>query len=151
MTNKLFENFLDCPAAYEAAERFWADLVENVTRELGQTGEWPRWIDLHYADGTRMEKDGNPIYDGRSQRLDRGFVVIQHTPVGDDVELAAWLKHYDEEFETLPRDELVINTSLSTESAALARRLLREWMTPTTTPSKMLDLIHAVGASGGSE
>ncbi len=61
-----------------------------------QRGEWSRWIPLTTPDGTPIELDGSPIFDRRNVRLDRAFRIIQHALVGNDVELAAWLKHDEE-------------------------------------------------------
>jgi hypothetical protein len=142
MIHRLFENFLDDSEQYEAAVRYWEQLVWEIAESLGQRGEWQRWVPRHYADGTPFELDGNPIYDGRSQKLNRAFRIIQHRPVGDELEIAAWLKSYEEEYVDLPRDELVINLSLSLESAQMAQVLLRKWMTPTTTEDEMQSFIN---------
>lgn len=141
MTHKLFEDFLNDPGEYEACELFWKQLVQDVAESLGQTGEWQPWIPRYYGDGiTPMEQDGNPIFDGRSQKLNRAFRIIQQPTVSDEVEIAAWLNH-EEEYIELPRDEMVINLCLSQEAAELARTLLRYWMTPTTSKEDMESFI----------
>ena len=142
MVNKLFESFLIDAEQYQACERYWAELISNITKSLGQTGEWARWIPRHYADGTPFDLDGNPIFDGRSEKLNRAFRIIQHPAVGDDIEIAAWIKSYEAEYSDLPRDELVINLSLSEGSAELSRALLQKWMMPETTMSEMMSFIR---------
>ncbi len=132
----LFPDFLDNDASYEAVVSFWDRLVTTVERSVGQDDEWGRWIPLHYADGvTPIDTPGNSIFDGLSQRLDRAFRIIQHRPTGDEPELSAWIKTYetfDDEPTLLPTSELVLNLSLSDESAQAAETLLRTWMTPET-------------------
>jgi hypothetical protein len=142
MAQKLFESFLDDPEQYRAAEQYWATLVADVANSMNQTNEWRQWIPREYADGTPMEPDGNPIFDGRSEKLNRAFRIMQHRPVGDDVEIVAWVKSYEPEYSDLPHDELVINLSLSQESANLARLLLQEWMRAETTPEYMTSFIR---------
>jgi hypothetical protein len=144
MVRKLYENFLDDRKQYKACEGFWEQLVQNIAESLGQTGEWQRWIPRQYADGTPFELDGNPIFDGRSQKLNRAFRIIQHCAAGNELEIAAWLNSYEEEYTDLPRHELVINMSLSQESAQLAEVLLRKWMTPTTTTDDMQAFITKI-------
>jgi hypothetical protein len=142
----LFPDFLESADSYDAAVAFWDRLVSDVERSLGQQDEWGRWIPLHYADGvTPMQKDGNPIFDGYSQALGRAFRIIQQPPESDGLEIAAWIKTYDLEGETtlLPASELVLNLSLSDESAEVARALLRSWMKPEITPSAMKTVIDA--------
>ena len=126
MVHKLFESFLDDKDEYSACERYWESLVSRLEKALDQEGQWPRWIARTYADGSSMEPDGNPMFDGRSDSLNRAFTIIQHVPAGNEVEIAAWVKAYEPEYSDLPNEELVINLSLSEESAALARNLLRE-------------------------
>jgi hypothetical protein len=142
MVNRLFESFLDSEDQYRACERYWERLVCDIAASLGQVGEWPRWMPRQYADGTAMELDGNPIFDGRSKRLERAFTIIQHRAMGDEVEIAGWLKTYEPEYSDLPRHELVLNLSLSEESAALARKLIWKWMSPATTADEMVEFVR---------
>lgn len=141
MIHPLFQNFLDSTEEYKACEIYWEQLVNDIAQSLGQPGEWPRWIPRTYADGTPLDSDGNPIFDGWSERLDRAFRIIQHPATSNEVEISAWLKSYEEEYTDLPRDELVINLSLSQESAQLAESLLHLWMVPTTTTDEMQSFI----------
>jgi len=125
----LFSDFLENPDSYEAAVAFWDRLVTDIERSLGQEDEWGPWIPRHYGDGvTPMGRDGTPIFDGYSQALGRAFRITQHRPAFDSVEILAWIKIYDLEGETtlLPDSELVLNLSLSDESAEAARALLSE-------------------------
>jgi hypothetical protein len=137
VVHKLFGDFLETPEAYHACEQYWEQLVREIAVSLAQAGEWERWIPRHFANGTPFELDGNPIFDARSKKLNRAFRIIQHRPEKDELEIAAWIKTYEEEYIDLPRAELVINLSLSQESADVARRLLVLWMTPTTTVDEM--------------
>ena len=89
---------------------------------------------------------GNPIFDARSERLDRAVRIIQQPAVGDGVEVAAWVAVYEAEFDEMPRAELFLNLSLSEESAALAKEALRKWMTPSTSVAEMNDFIRAATA-----
>lgn len=142
MVQKLFESFLDSEAGYLACEGYWETLVYEISESLAQTNEWRRWIPREYANGTVMGLEGNPMFDGRSDRLNRAFTIIQHRPTGDGLEIAAWLKSYEPEYTDLPGHELVLNLSLSEESAALARTLLRKWMSPDTTFDEMAEFVR---------
>jgi len=137
----LYENFLLDSNEYAAAEEHWRQLVTKVAASSGQSGEWVPWIPRHHPNGRAIERDGNPIYDGRSFRLNRAFRIIQHERSKDQLEFAAWLKAYEEEFTDLPRQELVISLSLSSESSNLAQIVLAEWMAPATTNESMQSFI----------
>ena len=90
-----------------------------------------------------MERDGNPIFDGRNYDLDRGFRVIQSPPhEPGDISIGAWVKHDVDAPTVLPRDELVIHLCLSEESAKIAESLLATWMEPSTTGQEMKDFIY---------
>jgi hypothetical protein len=144
MVHKLYELFLDELPVYRACERFWEQLSTNISNSIGSVADWHPWIPRSYAKGTPMELDGNPIWDGRSNQLDRAYRIIQGRAVGDTLEIAAWLKGYEEEYTEMPRYELVISLALSQESANLADALLRKWMTPETTPEDMQEFIAEI-------
>jgi hypothetical protein len=139
MVRRLFETFLEDPEQYRAAEQYWEALVADVAESMNQANEWRQWFPRGYADGRPFppELRGNPISDGRSDALNRGFKIIQMRPVSQDVEIAAWVSSYAPEDTDLPRHELVINLTLTQESADLARLLLQKWMDPETTPEDM--------------
>jgi hypothetical protein len=137
MVHKLFEDFLDSAETYKACERYWELLARDVEESLNQAGEWKRWLVRQYPDGTLVEMDGNPIYDARSRKINRAFRVIQHRPVSDDLEIAAWLESNSKEYPEVPSEELVFNLSLSEESGQIARKLLAMWMMPNTTAEAM--------------
>lgn len=141
MARRLFESFLEDPGQYRAVEQYWKTLVADVAESMNQANEWYRWIPQRYPHGIPLEEPGNPIFDGRSDRLNRAFRIIQQGPPSDDVEIAAWITSYPEDTD-LPRHELVINLGLTQEAADLARLLLREWMRPETTPDDMEDFIY---------
>jgi hypothetical protein len=64
-----------------------------------------------------------------------------HPASAGEPEISAWLKHYEEEYDELPRDELVIGLGLTDETARLAEALLRAWMKLETTPADMRAVI----------
>lgn len=142
MVHKLFEDFIDNAEMYKACEQYWERLVRDVEESLNQTGEWERWLIRQYPDGTPVEMNGNPIYDGRSRQINRAFRVLQHRPVSDDLEIAAWLERNGEGYPEIPSAELVFNLSLSEESGQMARRLLSMWMTPNITAEEMRQFIR---------
>jgi len=148
MVRMMFPDFLDDMQSYEACRRYWEELVQNVAASVDPTDAWLPWISRHYADGvTPIELSENPIADGRSQKMNRAFKVLQHPPVEDELELVAWLTPYEEEYPDFP-EELTMKMSLSDESGELSRTLLREWMTPSTTYDDMKTFIRLSGAGG---
>jgi hypothetical protein len=144
MIHRMREHFLERAEDYDASVQNWTTLVERIADSLGQRGEWPPWIPRTSPNGAPLERDGNPIYDGRSAPLDRAFRIIQQAPVSEDIEMSAWLSHCEPEYPDLPGDELVLNLSLSEESSKLAEVLLHKWMLPETTSEAMSAFIEAI-------
>lgn len=136
MANHLLTGFLESEGQYGQAQEFWRKMVDDEARHVGQAGEWVSWRPQTFADGvTAQPRDGNPIYDARSERLSRALQVIQSPPESDDVELALWFGTFDysESGGPGPTIELTLNLSLSEESAAIARQLVGMWMDPRVT------------------
>lgn len=143
MARILYENFLSDSDEYSACEEYWQQLIAGIASALDQNSEWERWIPRDRPDGSPVDRDGNPIYDSRSVRQGKGIRIIQHICSGPQVELAAWIKSYEEEFVELPSKELVINLCLSEESANLAEALLSTWMSQDTDVESMRNCINA--------
>ena len=136
MIHGLYEDFLDDARVYDECARFWVNLVEKVAASMGQAGKWCLWLPRPNGDGTPAERNGNPIFDGRSDELQRAVQILQHPALGDALEITAWVTTH-EPHPAFPRQELVLSLSLSEESAALAEDLVRKWMVPDTTREDM--------------
>ena len=137
MVRQLFPDFLENPESYRASEFVWAKAALELAALMHQEEQWQRWIPRHFANGTPLEPDGNPIYDARNDLLKRAFRIIQHRPVSQDLELVGWISNSEAEYDQLPNSELILNLSLSEESLAAAREILEKWMSPETTPESM--------------
>ena len=141
MAPVLYERFLDDPEVYRACEQFWRQLTDTITAASGQSGQWYTWIPRTYANGTPFEDEvGNPIWDGRSDQLDRAYRIIQGRVYPGTCNIAAWINS-DEEYTELPRHELVISLALTEDTASVAERLLREWIRPETSRETMAAFI----------
>ena len=140
MDNGLYKDFLDNPETYRACEQFWGRLTDGIANSSGKGDKWPQWEPRTYGDGETPFPDeyrGNPIHDGWSRRLDRAFRIIQHRAKGDRYSLGAWISVVDLEHREVPGATLVISLTLSEGTARLAEKLLRKWMTPSTTIDEM--------------
>ena len=150
MDKLLFQNFLENSEEYEAAEHFWKDVFAETIRSAGQAGAWAPWRPRHYANGTPLERDGNPIFDARSVRLGRAVQVIQWPAEGGHVGISGWVTQLTVSDDTDNAEnvlELTINLSLSEESAAIARALLSSWVDPQITREEMNQRIAQLAPS----
>jgi hypothetical protein len=143
MVRHLFPRFLASEDEYRAAAWFWRDLFTKVATDQGQSGEWFPWQLRTFANGTQIPSDGNPIFEARSEKLGRAVRIIQSPPEATSVEIAAWVDTFDFSEAGGPgfTEELVINLSLSEESAHLSARLIEQWMDRSVSRERMEDLV----------
>lgn len=142
MVVTLFDNFLVDDDAYRSCEQFWLHMLRDRARASGQSGEWQSWKPTPYADGRPFERDGNPIVVVRSPRLNRAIRIVQHAPTPGDLEIAAWVEPNEGELAAVAGVELVINLSLSEETAELAAKMILKWMAPETSIEEMWSSIR---------
>jgi hypothetical protein len=93
MVHALFADFLESEDKWEACERYWRNLAEDVATSLGQPS-WAQWMSKYYGDGKSLiDRDLRAMYSVRSEELDRAFRILQFPPEGndEDVVMAAWL------------------------------------------------------------
>jgi hypothetical protein len=147
MEDDLYANVLDEDAWTEAG-RYWRQQVDALETSLGQAGEWPSSEPRPLA-GDFTARAAAPVCEGRSERLDRSFRILQHK-VDEQPDVAAWVEDYERnpnwrehERPRFPRATLVVTLSFSESTASLARSLLRFWMTPGTSVEQMRGMIDA--------
>jgi hypothetical protein len=130
MAKHLFEDFLTNPEAYERCVRVWENLMADRSESGGAIKEWRPWRPTTYGDGvTPLPRDGQPIYNARSDRLQKAVAIYQGPPSREEVEIAAWLTRFEyQNTEHSYTEELAINLSLSAESLEIARELITAWM-----------------------
>jgi hypothetical protein len=138
VTRWSYEDLHVNPETLRVARDYWERLTAAIADSLGQAGQWRQWIAQAYVDGRPYELEDQDTWGGRSDRLDRAYRIHQGPPVRDRPPgLAAWVDQYEEEYEEMPRAMLTIGLVLSDETARLAEKLLRKWMTPETTVEEM--------------
>jgi len=136
----MFENFLKDEKVYRACESYWEGMIRELSISLDQECEWKQWNPRVMPNGVPVERDGNPIADGWNRRLDRAFRIIQdREPVGE-LHIAADLNRQNL-VSTRPKIELIIMIGLTESSAAIAKKLLKMWMTPTTSEEQIREFI----------
>jgi hypothetical protein len=141
MAMQLFEGFLEHPETYDACERFWDSLVSELAAQHGPN-DWRQWTSRTWGNGTPM-REGNPMCDARSTRLDRALRVIQEEPEGPEHFVVAYMEH-QREFDEWPSHELVISLTLSEETLTVARQMLSLWLDPATTVELMTAMIDRI-------
>jgi len=128
MATHLFRDFLSSPQGYEAVQRFWSGLWNEILEGLGVVpGQWEQpWVGNRLADGSEL-RDGNPIFSAYSPELARGLRVIQHEPEEQEMELVWWLDSSAGD-DGGNVEELVISCAMSEEAEKVARSLIKSWV-----------------------
>src|SRR5262245_59122569 len=89
------QGFLDSEEEYQRVVEYWRALFEVIAADRDQAGDWAPWQPTNFLDGTPTPRDGNPIFEVRSERLGRAVRVIQGPPTTHEPEIAAWTDIFD--------------------------------------------------------
>jgi hypothetical protein len=109
-----FGNFLNDPTEYDAAERYWATLFEDIASKT---------------------PNGNPILSRLNTESRKGVRVIQDEPQDNDSHIGAWLDSY----ETIR--ELVISCVLSDKTEGIVKDLITAYIVNDLSDNEMQSLI----------
>jgi hypothetical protein len=145
MNEVLFPRFLEDPAEYSDAERWWNELFAKIAREWDVAEAWMILPRTQFVDG-RYLLDGNPILAATSAEHRKAIRVIQADPKTTESGVHAWLgtKPMQGDRSLLETyDELVILCTLTTQTAEYPRLLVREWLNPLTTLERVRSAIDA--------
>jgi len=135
----MFRDFLFFEGEYRRAETFWRELVARVAHENGQAGDWSSWLTQVFGNGARFPVSDLSICDARSQKLGRALRIQAAPPLGERVEIGAWVHEYDLPIEGAPwlSAELHVHVVASEEAVSVVRALVDLWMRKSTTVSEM--------------
>lgn len=105
MNTYIFKDFLDNKEVYKKNVALW----ENIVNELLQPEKYDFGAYVATSDGFGNEfYDGNPIYNFKVDKLNKGVRIIQEEPEASSIQLSAWIEKAElANGETI--DELVIN------------------------------------------
>jgi hypothetical protein len=118
-------------------------MLRDALRSVGEADDWVPWISPIRDQHGELEWDGNPIWSGISPTRHRGFRIIQGEVTDRLIpEISLWFNHNDYDAPALPQDELVLNLSLSEETAPMAALLLRKWVDPSVTLTDMATVVE---------
>lgn len=143
MVHHLFRNFLASTESYRQVEQYWEVLFRDLVSQYGQAGDWKPWLSKTFLNGTPTPRDGNPIFDARSEKLRRAVRIIQSPPEKNELEIAAWIDTFDSGDSGGPgyTEELVLNLALSEEAADVVKQVLARWMDTGVSTAQMTELI----------
>ena len=141
MTIHLYKNFLENTEIYKKNVKYWDNIISNLlTPEKFDFCEYVSTNDGYGNDFC----DGNPIYNFKIDRLNKGVRIIQEAPeTNSNILFSAWINELETET-TEKIDELVISLELTQETTFLAIDLINAWILRDLTKHRMKNYIKTV-------
>ncbi len=141
MNIHIYRNFLRSKDIYKKNVQYWDSIIENLlTSEKFEISEY---VSTNDGFGTDFY-DGNPIYNFKIDRLNKGVRIIQEEPgTNNTILFSAWINELEIETD-VKIDELVISLELTQETTFLAIDLINAWILRDLTKHKMKNYIKTV-------
>jgi hypothetical protein len=139
MVHHLYSNFLQDKKIYNLAQAYWGRLFSKIAQQYDL--QLVPYLNDQNGNGQK-EYDGNPIFNVLEPSLNRAVRIIQIEPEGEQLNISAWLDTIELAESAPPVQELVIDTVLSKESYAIARKFIIAWLGERITKAEMEHLIE---------
>jgi hypothetical protein len=139
MVHHLYSNFLQDKKIYNLAQAYWGRLFSKIAQQYDL--QLVPYLNDQNGNGQK-EYDGNPIFNVLEPSLNRAVRIIQIEPEGEQLDISAWLDTIELAESAPPVQELVIDTVLSKESYAIARKFIIAWLGERITKAEMEHLIE---------
>lgn len=148
--NIYHHQFLESQVAYQAAESFWAKILDDLL--TGQALSWQPFYRNPY-------RDGNPLFSAWIPERRKLVRIIQFTPEETQEQLCsawidAWAGDWPAYIEPSPNDtatpvpELVIDLALTDVTRQLAHTYLHLWLIMDVSPEAMQQILADGGDQG---
>jgi len=140
MVHHLYSNFLQDKKIYNLAQAYWGRLFSKIAQQYDL--QLVPYLNDQNGNGQK-EYDGNPIFNVLEPSLNRAVRIIQIEPEGEQLDISAWLDTIELAESAPPVQELVIDTVLSKESYAIARKFIIAWLGEGVAKTELEQLIEA--------
>jgi len=141
MNIHLYKNFLENAEIYKKNVKYWDNIIKNLL--IPEKFDFTEYVSTNDGYGNDF-CDGNPIYNFKIDRLNKGVRIIQEEPeTNNKILFSAWINEL--EIETNEKiDELVISLELTQETTFLAIDLINAWILRDLTKHRMKNYIKTV-------
>lgn len=136
----LFKDFLDNKEVYKKNVAFWDSLIKGLLTP--ENIECSKYISTSDGFGNEFY-DGNPIYNFKIDKLNKGVRIIQEEPEESSIQISAWIEE-TELANNEKIDELVINLELTSDTIFLAIDLINAWILNDLTIFRMKRYIKTI-------
>jgi len=141
MNVHLYKNFLENTEIYKKNVKYWDNIIRNLL--ITEKFDFSEYVSTNDGFGNDL-CDGNPIFNFKIERLNKGVRIIQEEPeTNNKILFSAWINEL--EIETNEKiDELVISLELTQETTFLAIDLINAWILRDLTKHRMKNYIKTV-------
>ena len=141
MNIHLYKNFLENKEIYKKNVKYWDRIIKNLL--IPEEFDYHEYVSTNDGFGNDF-CDGNPIYNFKIERLNKGVRIIQEEPeTNKKILFSAWINELETET-TEKIDELVISLELTQETTILAIDLISAWILRDLTSHRMKSYIKTV-------
>lgn len=136
----IYKKFLDNRNIYKKNVSFWNNIITDLLNS--EKFEFDEYVATSDGFGNEFY-DGNPIYNFKIDKLNKGVRIIQQELEESVIQLSAWI----EEAELVNGeiiDELVINLELTTETVFIVIDLINAWILNDLTKFRMKRYINTL-------
>ncbi len=142
MNTFIFKDFLDNKEVYKKNVAFWNNIINALLKP--ERYDFDEYVATSDGNGNQFY-DGNPIYNFKVDKLNKGVRIIQEEQEGSSIQLSAWIEETElANAETI--DELVINLELTKETIFLAVDLISAWILNDLTKFRMKRYIKTLSS-----
>jgi len=141
MNIHLYKNFLSNKDIYKKNIKYWDNIIKSLL--IPEKFDFTEYVCTNDGFGNDFF-DGNPIYNLKIDRLNKGIRIIQEEPESNDYTLfSAWINELELD-NNEKNDELVISLELTQETTFLAIDLINAWILRDLTIHRMKNYIKTV-------
>lgn len=142
MNTYIFKDFLSNKEIYKKNIALWESIINGLLNP--ENYDFDEYIATSDGFGNEFY-DGNPIYNFKVDKLNKGVRIIQEEPEESSIQLSAWI----EETELANGgiiDELVINIELTKETIFLTIDLINAWILNDLTNFRMKRYLKTISS-----
>lgn len=136
----IFKNFLNDKSVYKKNVAFWDSIIKSLL--IPENHVFSEYIATSDGFGNDFY-DGNPIYNFKTDNLNKGVRIVQEEPEESSIQFSARIKETELSTGQFV-DELVINLELTPETTFLVIDLIHAWVLSDLTKFRMKRYIETI-------
>lgn len=142
MNTYIFKDFLNNKEIYKKNIALWESIINGLLNP--ENYDFDEYIATSDGFGNEFY-DGNPIYNFKVDKLNKGVRIIQEEPEESSIQLSAWIEETELANGKII-DELVIDMELTKETIFLTIDLINAWILNDLTNFRMKRYLKTISS-----